>query len=112
GLRSALWIASSTLRTVFRTNERRALFTSVLRAITRVALRADFVLAITFSFATCASSGGPRKRLRFRRSYSGEKALPPRVRLIVRPHARVNVRKPASPHPFPSHRPVPADPRP
>src|SRR6185437_4393676 len=53
-LRSPLWIASSTLRIEFRRSERRALFTSVRRAITRVALRADFVLAINLSFANDA----------------------------------------------------------
>src|SRR5262249_42352946 len=53
-LRSPLWIASSTLRIEFRRSERRPLFTSVRRAITRVALRADLVLAITLSFAVGA----------------------------------------------------------
>src|SRR4029450_1690733 len=61
-LRSPLWIASSTFRTEFRSSERRVLFTSVRRAMTRVALRADFVLGINFSFAAAASSGYPRKR--------------------------------------------------
>ena len=56
-LRSPLLIASSTLRTEFRNTERRALLTSVRRAITRVALRADFVLAINLSFAVGASGG-------------------------------------------------------
>ena len=44
--RSPLVIASSTLRTEPRRAERRALLTSVRRAIWRVALRADLVLAI------------------------------------------------------------------
>src|SRR6478752_6662769 len=48
-LGSPLWIASSTLRTELRRSVRRALFTSVRRAITRVALRADLVLAINLS---------------------------------------------------------------
>src|SRR6476620_9282538 len=67
-LRSPLWIASSTLRIEFRNIARRPLFTSVRRAITRVALRADFVLAITLSFAAGASGGCARKQLRFTRS--------------------------------------------
>src|SRR6185436_10999447 len=46
-------IASSTLRTVERMRERRALLTSVRRAITRVALRAEDVLAMV-----CPSSAG------------------------------------------------------
>jgi hypothetical protein len=48
------------------------LFTSVRRAITRVAFLADFVLAIDLSFAAGAF-GGIRKRLGFTRSYGGEK---------------------------------------
>jgi len=60
-LRSPLWIASSILRTEFRSTERRALLTSVRRAITRVALRADLVLAINLSFAAGASSGPSAK---------------------------------------------------
>ena len=60
-LRSPLLIASSTLRTEFRSTERRALLISVRRAITRVALRADLVLAINLSFAAGASSGPYRQ---------------------------------------------------
>src|SRR5205814_10327376 len=45
-LRSPEASASSTLPTNVRSRERRALLTSVRRAIWRVALRADFVLAI------------------------------------------------------------------
>src|SRR6478736_9631982 len=41
-------IASSTLRTEVRMRERRAVLISVRRAITRVALRAEDVLAIDF----------------------------------------------------------------
>ena len=41
-----LVMASSTLRSEVRTRERRALFTSVRRAILRVAFLADLVLAI------------------------------------------------------------------
>src|SRR4051794_18294317 len=41
-------IASSTLRTVVRMRERRAVLMSVRRAMTRVALRAEDVLAIDF----------------------------------------------------------------
>src|SRR5947209_4073975 len=41
-------IASSTLRTELRMRERRAVLMSVRRAITRVALRAEDVLAIDF----------------------------------------------------------------
>jgi hypothetical protein len=52
--------------------ERRPLFTSVRRAITRVALRADLVLAIDLSFAAGAFGGYSRKRLGFTRSYGGE----------------------------------------
>src|SRR5262249_53946268 len=54
--RFPLWIASSTLRTEFRSAERRPLFTSVRRAITRVALRGDLVLAIDLSFTAGAST--------------------------------------------------------
>src|SRR6185437_3273182 len=49
-LRSPLAIASSILRTELRSTERRALFTIVRRAILRVALRADLVLAMSLSF--------------------------------------------------------------
>src|SRR6185437_282043 len=47
---SPVAIASSTLRIELRRSERRALLTSVLRAIWRVALRADLVLAMKLSF--------------------------------------------------------------
>src|SRR5262245_48210525 len=76
-LRSPLWIASSTFRTEFRSSERRALFTSVRRAMTRVALRADFVLGINFSFAAAASGGYPRKRSGLQQ-VTGQEILPPR----------------------------------
>src|SRR6187551_3341933 len=49
-LRSPEAIASSTLRIEFLSVVRRDLLISVLRAIWRVALRADFVFAITHSF--------------------------------------------------------------
>src|SRR4029453_8834766 len=71
-LRSPLWIASSTLRTEFRRTERRALFASVRRAMTRVALRADFVLGINLSFATAASGGLPAKAIRITTGYGGD----------------------------------------
>src|SRR5260221_5654916 len=58
-LRSPLCIASSTLRMEFRSTVRSALFTSVGRAITRVALRSDLVLAIRFSFVAGAFGGHP-----------------------------------------------------
>src|ERR1700674_3790904 len=45
-LRSPLAIASSILRTELRSSERRVLLTSVRRAILRVALRAELVLAM------------------------------------------------------------------
>src|SRR5688572_13074751 len=48
--RSPEAIASSTLRIEFFSTVRRDLLTSVLRAICRVALRADLVFAITLSF--------------------------------------------------------------
>src|SRR5450759_4814177 len=51
-VRSPLAIASSILRTELRSSERRVLLTSVLRAILRVALRADVVLAMSLSFTT------------------------------------------------------------
>src|SRR3974390_2997412 len=52
-LRSPLAIASSTLRTELRSTERRVLLIAVRRAILRVALRADVVLAIrSISFST------------------------------------------------------------
>src|SRR6478752_10149118 len=88
-LRSPLWIASSTLRIEFRNIARRPLLTSVRRAITRVALRADFVLAISLSFASGAFGGSPQKQLGFTRSYGGRKQPPSRLRLIVRPRAGV-----------------------
>ena len=52
-------IASSTLRTVVRMRERRAVLMSVRRAITRVALRAEDVLAIdVLSGLRAASAAG------------------------------------------------------
>jgi hypothetical protein len=54
-----------------RSTERRPLLTSVRRAITRVALRADLVLAINLSFAAGGSGGSPPKRLGFTRSCDG-----------------------------------------
>ena len=50
-VRSPEAIASSILRTEPRSSERRALLTSVRRAILRVALRADVVLAMKLSLA-------------------------------------------------------------
>jgi len=91
-LRSPLWIASSTLRTEFRSTERRALLISVRRAITRVAFRADFVLAINLSFAAGASSGPSAKATRFYKKLRRRSKSPARLRLIVRPCLRVNAR--------------------
>src|SRR6185437_10229178 len=109
-VRSPLWIASSTLRTEFFSTERRPLFISVRRAITRVALRADLVLAIDLSFAAGAFGGYSRKRLGFTRSYGGENSPPSRLRLIVTPRAGVNVRQArGSGHAPGSHRVVTGD---
>src|SRR5512139_3573488 len=108
-LRSPLWIASSTLRIEFRSNERRALFTSVRRAITRVALRADLVLAINLSFAAGASSGRSAKATRFYKKLRRRTISPSRLRLIDSPCAGVNARKRPSGHPFGSNRVVACD---
>ena len=56
-LRSPAVIASSTLRTELRSSERRDLLISVRRAIFRVALRAEVVLAMSFSLTTDTASG-------------------------------------------------------
>src|SRR3974390_807584 len=63
-LRSPLAIASSTLRTELRSTERRVLLIAVRRAILRVALRADVVLAIrSISFSTArAVRAKPQKK--------------------------------------------------
>src|SRR6476660_2409809 len=103
-------LAYSTLRTEFFSTERRPLFISVRRAITRVALRADLVLAIDLSFAAGAFGGYSRKRLGFTRSYGGENSPPSRLRLIVTPRAGVNVRNArGSGHAPGSHRAVTSD---
>src|SRR5450432_119387 len=63
-LRSPLAIASSTLRTDLRSRERRVLLTSVRRAILRVALRAELVLAMSLSLTTGACGGKVRQCVR------------------------------------------------
>ena len=103
--RSPLLIASSTLRIEFRSTERRALLISVRRAITRVALRADLVLAINLSFAAGASSGPSAKATRFYKKLQRRSKSPARLRLIVRLYAGVN----ASCNTFGSDRVVPRD---
>src|SRR3974390_695213 len=63
-LRSPLAIASSPLRTAVRSPEGRVLLIAVRRAILRVALRADVVLAIrSISFSTArAVRAKPQKK--------------------------------------------------
>src|SRR3974390_290490 len=81
--RSPLWIASSTFRIEFRNTERRALLTSVRRAMTRVALRADFVLAINLSF-TARARRQATKATRIYKKLRRPTGSPPKGRLIVR----------------------------
>src|SRR3954452_19267758 len=61
-VRSPPEIASSTLRTELRSRERRDLLITVRRAILRVALRADVVLAIRISFQHWRAEPWPRAR--------------------------------------------------
>src|SRR5450759_4194585 len=92
-LRSPAAIASSTLRTDLRSKERRVLLTSVLRAILRVALRAELVLAMQ------PLVGDWRWRRKVRHSdrsmQENAAAIKPAAtaRLIVRPRAGVNARE-------------------
>src|SRR5690348_9146671 len=65
-------IASSTLRTEERMRERRAVLMSVRRAITRVALRAEDVLAI--GPVSVASRARPRSKAL---KNKGRRSLPP-----------------------------------
>src|SRR5690349_914919 len=86
-------IASSTLRIELRRVERRALLISVRRAIWRVALRADFVLAMSYSFDRARKAGNPHKRLDFEKNSSGETARRHVARLIIGPRAGVNAQE-------------------
>src|SRR5215469_14656976 len=92
-------MASSTWRSEVRMRERRALFTSVRRAILRVAFLADLVLAIdpSFGFASVIAKGtalSPAQKKRRRRdrrrncaAYSGvAKARQRQARVHVLPH--------------------------
>src|SRR5579885_495978 len=83
-------IASSTLRTELRRTARRALFTSVRRAITRVALRADLVLAIETLVCSRRRRQERPRAPGFFRKMRRRKGSPPRLRLIVRRPAGVN----------------------
>src|SRR5947199_2275215 len=82
-------IASSTLRTVVRMRERRAVLISVRRAITRAALRAEDVLAICLSVMPVAPSATVVLTDEKERA---AKLSPPLGRLIGGPAAGVNAR--------------------
>jgi len=73
--RSPAAIASSTLRTDLRSKERRVLLTSVLRAILRVALRAELVLAMGLSLATGAGGWKVRQSDRSMQENAAAKKL-------------------------------------
>ena len=112
-LRSPLAIASSTLRTELRSAERRALLTSVRRAIWRVALRADLVLAMALSFDLALAAGYPREAAGSCKKMSGGESLAATGEAYSAGARRgVNARQtPASGHPFGPHRVVAGDDR-
>src|SRR6476661_2443862 len=91
-LRSPLAIASSTRRTEPRRAERRDLLTSVRRAIWRVALRADLVLAMSYSFIG-ACSGKPAQICRICKEKEGGESFAATARLIGKAAAGVNAAK-------------------
>src|SRR6185437_4209809 len=83
-------IASSTLRIEPRRVERRALLISVRRAIWRVALRADLVLAMSYSFDRTLKAETRNKRLDFEKKSGDETSRRHVARLIIGPCPGVN----------------------
>src|SRR5436190_9072663 len=85
-------IASSTLRTEVRMRERRAMLISVRRAITRVALRAEEVLAIDFRVRAASRQCG---RFQVLKNNGRRNIAAGRAKLIKTSRGGVNGRKTA-----------------
>src|SRR3954462_3860266 len=88
--RSPLAIASSTLRTKPRIFERRPLLISVRRAILRVALRAELVLAMPVLVVRTLMRPADCRPIRCRKTEMAASISPPSAPLIVAPPATVN----------------------
>ena len=88
--RSPLAIASSTLRTKPRIFERRPLLISVRRAILRVALRAELVLAMPVLVVRALMRPADCRPVRCRKTEMAASISPPSAPLIVAPPATVN----------------------